>query len=212
MMPGLPSCLLISTAYFPPVQYLSLIGKSGNVLIEKHENYNKQSYRNRCSILSANGPLSLIIPVTRIKGRKTPISEVRPDNSCNWQKLHRISIESAYRSAPFFEYYIDDIAPFFHKKFSFLLDLNSEILDKLLAVLNIEAKWQYTSVYMDEMPPGILDIREAIHPKTKPGKDDINLIGREYLQVFQERYGFQPNLSILDLLFNTGPDAPFYIS
>ena len=206
------AALLLTTAYFPPLQYFALIFNSPVVYIEKHENYSKQSYRNRCSILSANGILSLIIPVKRFRRKKTPISDIKPDNSYRWQKLHLISIQSAYRSAPFYEYYIDDLMPFFEKKYNYLLDLNSEILDKLLSVLKIPAKWQFTSYFMAEVPPGMVDMRDRIHPK--PAKQDKENIfnHKEYIQVFSVRHGFRKNLSILDLLFNTGPDALNYLA
>ena len=204
--------LLLTTAYFPPLQYFALILNYPVVYIEKHENYSKQSYRNRCTILSANGILPLIIPVKRFREEKTPISDIKPDNSYRWQKLHLVSIESAYRSAPFFEYYIDDIRPFFEKKYDFLLDLNSEILDKLLYVLSIPAKWQFTNSFMHKVPPGTVDMRDRIHPK--PAKQDKENIfkHKEYIQVFSDRHGFRENLSLLDLLFNTGPDAINYLT
>jgi hypothetical protein len=211
-MKGQSAALLLTTAYFPPLKYFALIFNSPGVYIEKHENYTKQSYRNRCNILSANGLLPLIIPVKRFRGSKTPISDIKPDNSYSWQKLHLISIESAYRSAPFYEYYINDIRPFFEKKYNFLLDLNSEILEKLLSVLKIPAGWQFTSSFMHEVPPGMVDMRNRIHPK--PAKQDKENIfnHEEYIQVFSVRHGFRQNLSILDLLFNTGPDAVSYLA
>jgi len=206
------AALLLTTAYFPPVQYFSLIRDYNEVFIEKHENYCKQTYRNRCNILSANGVLPLVIPVKRFRGRKTPVSEIKADNSYNWQRLHRISIESAYRSAPFYEYYFDDIRPFMEKKYNYLLDLNSDILDKFLSVLKIPANWQFTSSFMEAMSPGMVDMRDRIHPK--PAKQDKENIfnHKEYIQVFAGRHGFRKNLSILDLLFNTGPDAGRYLA
>lgn len=201
------SRLLISTAYFPPIQYFVLIGKYKDVLIEKQENYNKQSYRNRCNIKSANGVLPLVIPVKKNKGLKTVISDIKTDNSYNWQRIHRISIESAYRSAPFYEYYIDEIMPFFESRYDYLLDLNTAILEKMLEILRIRANLGFTDKYQPAPPPQILDIRNNIHPKikytnTKIFKDDL-----PYTQVFNEISGFIPGLSIIDLIFNTGPDA-----
>ncbi len=201
------SGLLLSTAYFPPIHYLKMIGKFADVLIEKHENYNKQSYRNRCNILSANGVLPLIVPVKRSRGKKTVISDIKPDNSYGWQRLHRISIESAYRSAPFYEFYIDDIIPFFESKYDYLLDLNLEILEKMLEILNIDINIRFTDKYQSDSPPGILDKRNDIHPKIK--EPITKFINDEipYNQVFNNRSGFVPRLSIIDLIFNKGPDA-----
>lgn len=198
---------MLTTAYFPPVEYFILAAGTGKVLIEKHENYSKQSYRNRCNILSANGVLSLVIPVKRFRGRKTAITDVRADNHYNWQKLHMVSIESAYRAAPFFEFYTDDIMPFFRTRYEWLLDLNTAIFERMLEVLGISVSWRYTQSYSRNSPPGFIDGRETIHPKKK-----YHVFGEsdpcpEYSQVFGDRWGFVPGLSILDLLFNTGPDA-----
>ena len=204
--------LLLSTAYFPPVQYFTMISNYPDLLLEKHENYVKQSYRNRCNILSANGILPLIIPVKRIKGEKTPISKVKPDNSYNWQRLHRISIESAYRSAPFYEFYIDDIMQFLELRNDYLIELNSAILKKMLNILNIPANLRYTAIYHKDSPPGFRDIRDSIHPKKKDNESVMIADHTRYNQVFRERSDFVPGLSILDILFNAGPDAGLLIT
>jgi hypothetical protein len=203
--------LLLSTAYFPPVQYLAFICQYPDVLIEKHENYSKQSYRNRCKILSANGVLPLVIPVKRFRGIKTSVAEIKPDNSYSWQRLHMISIESAYRSAPFYEYYIDDIRPFLEKKYKYLLDLNGSILDMLISVLDLPARWKFTSSFISGPQSEIIDLRFAIHPKKSPEKFPVKLNYKDYFQVFINRHGFQPDMSILDLLFNIGPDSSAYL-
>jgi hypothetical protein len=199
--------ILLSTAYFPPVEYFAIIRKFPVVLIEKYENYSKQSYRNRCNILAANGLLPLVIPVKRIRGDKTVISEIKPDYTYNWQKLHRLSIESAYRSAPYYEYYIDEIIPFLEARHKYLLDLNSAILDRLMGILEITANRGFTDSYLKDPPPGFLDRRESIHPKTNKSKTGTITDSPRYNQVFGDRFDFVPGLSILDLLFNTGPDA-----
>ncbi|MFO7924102.1 MAG: WbqC family protein [Bacteroidales bacterium] len=199
--------LLLSTAYFPPIEYFACIGNIHDVFIEKHENYKKQSYRNRCNILSANGVLPLVIPVKRVKGKKTLITDIKPDYTCSWQKNHRISIESAYRSSPFYEYYIDEIKPFFYKEFTYLIDLNAAILEKLLPLVDLPANWRFTEQYTNKTESGIIDMRDNIHPKLKKGLDDRFFQPLTYYQVFSDRHGFQSNLSILDVIFNTGPDA-----
>lgn len=157
--------------------------------------------------MSANGILSLVVPVKRFKGRKTPIKDIKPDYDSNWQKLHRISVESAYRSAPFFEYYIDDIMPFFKTRYKFLIDLNSEILLKMLAILNIEAITGFSKTYIDKPVDGIVNMREQIHPKRELPLEAEDAYQIRYNQVFEQRSGFKPGLSILDILFNAGPDA-----
>jgi hypothetical protein len=201
------SAILLSTAYFPPIQYIACITGASDLLIEKHENYCKQSYRNRCYIVSGNGILPLVIPVKRNKGCKTLISDVKPDYSYKWQKLHRVSVESAYRSAPFFQYYIDDIMPFFELRHEWLLDLNTNILVTLLGIMNIPVKPGYTESYQNPTLPGIIDARDIFHPKRKISEKASNSGQMEYTQVFQEKLGFKGGMSILDLLFNTGPDA-----
>jgi hypothetical protein len=201
------SAILLSTAYFPPLPYMACITGSSNIQIEKHENYCKQSYRNRCCIVTANGILPLVIPVKRNKGCKTLISEVKPDYSYKWQKLHRVSVESAYRSAPFYEYYIDDIMPFFELRYEWLLDLNTNILATLSGILNIPVKPIYTESYQKVPLPGVSDARDAFHPKKKFSNGALAAGYTLYTQVFQEKLGFIGNMSILDLLFNTGPDA-----
>ncbi|MFP4367552.1 MAG: WbqC family protein [Bacteroidales bacterium] len=199
--------LLLTTSYFPPVEYFSLTGNCSRVLVEKHENYNKQSYRNRCVIIAANGTLSLVIPVKRFRGKKTLISDIKPDYTYKWQRLHKISIESAYRSAPFYEYYIDDIMPFFETRYNYLLDLNSAIFEKMLGILKFDTPWEFTDKFNIYPPPGFADKRESIHPKIKnPEVLDITKNIR-YTQVFESKWGFVPGPSILDLLFNTGPDS-----
>lgn len=203
--------LLLSTAYFPPVEYLSYISLHTETLVERFENYSKQSYRNRCNILSANGKLPLIIPVKRFRGKKTPIKEVKPDYSYSWQRLHLISINSAYRSAPFFEYYFDDFRVFFERKYDYLIDLNAGILDRLLTVLKLDVNWRFTSSFIATPLPAENDMRETIHPKPSKRQSGREFKIKEYCQVFDNRHGFQPNLSIIDLLFNLGPDAGSYL-
>ncbi len=203
--------LLLSTAYFPPVEYMAHISVHKETLVERFENYSKQSYRNRCNILSANGKLPLIIPVKRFRGKKTPIKEVKPDYSYSWQRLHLISINSAYRSAPFFEYYFDDFRVFFERKYDYLIDLNAVILDRLLTVIKLDVNWRFTSSFMATPPPDVNDMRETIHPKPSKSQSGREFKINEYCQVFDNRHGFQPNLSIIDLLFNLGPDAGSYL-
>jgi hypothetical protein len=206
-MQNSPESVILSTAYFPPIEYFAHIVSADDVLIEKHENYSKQSYRNRCNILSANGLLPLIIPVKKKSTAKTIIKDIKPDYSYKWQRLHRISLESAYRSAPFYEYYMDDIMPFFESRYTYLIDLNAAILDKFLEILYIKKRWNYTENFINEPQPGHADKRDSVHPKRKTA--EMDLIAREviYRQVFEDKTGFVPGLSVLDLVFNTGPDA-----
>jgi hypothetical protein len=206
-MQNSPAGIILTTAYFPPVDYFILAAGTGRVMIEMHENYSKQSYRNRCNIMSANGILPLVIPVKRFRGRKTPITEVRPDNHYNWQKLHMISIRSAYRAAPFYEFYADEIMPFFKASYESLLDLNAVIFEKMLELLEIKVSWDFTREFTHTAPRGFTDGREIIHPKKRYSPFTGTAAYPEYPQVFRDRQGFIPGLSILDLLFNAGPGS-----
>jgi hypothetical protein len=194
--------LVLSTAYLAPVQYYSKILQYKEVFIERFENYSKQSYRNRCVILAANGPLSLIIPVRKGSIHKTLISDIKIDYSDNWQKLHLKSIESAYNSSPFYQYYIDDLRQIFEKRNLFLIDFNSELQEVILKSLHIKNKIHFTGEYLKSYPENTCDMRDTIHPKKDT--DISNFKFHEYYQVFGEKFGFVPGLSIIDLLFNMG--------
>ena len=131
--------VLLTTAYLPPLEYVALIAKHKTAVIEKFENYQKQSYRSRCHILSANGPLSLTIPVVRTEGTQIPIQDVRIDYSKDWQKQHWKAIVSAYKSSPFFDYYMDDFEPFFSQTNKSLLEFNTDLLNLVLDLCSIKA-------------------------------------------------------------------------
>ena len=202
--------LLLSTAYFPPVQYMSKIKLYDEIFIERYENFGKQSYRNRSEIMSANGIISLSVPVEKANS-KTLIRDMKIVYQTNWQKLHFKGIESAYKNSPYYEYYIDDLMPFFEKKEKFLLDFNSAILEVMLHLLKLSKPIHYTEDYIRENIPGYRDMRNTIHPKAGHREEDTEFIPRPYRQTFSDRFPFHPNLSILDLLFNTGPEAGKYL-
>ncbi|MCK9628171.1 MAG: WbqC family protein [Bacteroidales bacterium] len=195
----------LSTAYLPPVAYIKVIAGKSVTFIEKFENYQKQSYRNRCYIYSANGPLPLIIPIVR-GGDSRSISQVRIDYSKEWQKQHWRAIFSAYNTSPFFDYYKDDIYPFYCSREPYLLDFNASILNAILELIGLDARPEFTSLYRETV--GDLDLRDMIHPKREDESE--NKYG-QYHQVFAHKYGFLKNLSIIDLLFNEGPNAITYL-
>jgi hypothetical protein len=196
---------LLSTAYLPPVQYISKLTRS-DVIIEKHENFQKQSYRNRCYIYGANGIQCLVIPVKKLHGTKTPITSVEIDNTSPWQKIHLKSIQSAYQTSPFYEYYADDFNALYDEMPERLFDLNFRLLQYILNQIGINPNIRFTDTF-EKIPPDLADFRQSIQPKPRLNKPDENFVPVPYQQVFQERYGFLPNLSIIDLLFNEGPNA-----
>ena len=191
---------LLSTAYLAPIEYYVVLANSERILLEQHEYYQKQSYRNRCRIATANGIMDLSIPVD--SAGKTPIRDLRISDHNNWQTHHWRSIETAYNSSPFFEYYADDFRPFFEKKWLFLWDFNLALFNKTLELLDIETKIELTEQYKPETSDNFLDLRATIHPKK-----EISLLLKPYYQVFETKFGFMPNMSIIDLLFNMANEA-----
>ena len=198
--------LLLSVAYFAPIQYYSCLVRHGHVVIERHENYSRQSYRNRCTILTTNGLLDLVVPVVKPDKPKIPITEVEISYDTPWQKLHFKAIESAYRRSPFYEYYIDELMMFFNCRHRYLYEMNMQIMRTMCGLMKIPFTAQESREYMKPSEE-IIDLRNRIHPKTKQPPVDAEFVSPHYTQVFTDKWGFKPNLSILDLLFNTGPEA-----
>ncbi len=204
--------ILFSTAYFAPVKYYLNIFSAREVYIESMENYPRQTYRNRCVIYGANGMLTLTVPVTRGKLLKTMTKEIKIDYSCNWQKNHLRAIESAYRNSPFYEFYIDEILPFFNQRFTFLIDYNNEILLKTCKMIGLPINLFITEIFRKTVPDNCIDLRYKIHPKKQNDCNNESLKLPVYRQVFEPKSGFIENLSILDLIFNTGPDTINYLN
>ena len=198
--------ILLSSAYLPPVQYFAHLQSAEQVWIEQYDHYQKQTYRNRCVIAAPDGPLSLTIPIEKPNTQKAFMRDIRISDHGNWRHLHWNAIESAYNHTPFFEYYKDDFRPFYEKKFDFLVDYNEQLCQLVCQLIDIDTSFQRTESYITEPSNTIIDLRDAIHPK-KEVMDDASFSAVPYYQVFQERLGFLPNLSIIDLLFNMGPEA-----
>lgn len=198
--------LLLTTAYFAPIAYFSAIRQADHTYIEQFENFGKQSYRNRCEIMTANGVIPLTVPVAKANS-KTLVKDLKIVYPTNWQKLHFKGIESAYKNSPYYDYYIDDLMPFFEEKKVYLLDLNQAILHKLLELLKLDADIRLTEDYIEEGTRNYIDLRNAIHPKESRRQPGADFPAQAYRQTFSDRCPFVPNLSILDLLFCCGPEA-----
>ena len=208
---------LLQTTYFGPVQWYQKLKRYDHCVIEQYDSYQKQTYRNRCVIATANGLQALTVPVDHspLTIDHVQCKDLRISDHNQWRRVHWNALQSAYSESPFFEYYADDIRPFFEQKYEFLIDFNEAIRQKMCELLDIETSVSYSSGFMVHgsgfrvQDSGFMDFREVIHAKHP--QDDPDFQPRSYWQVFQHRYGFQPNLSILDLLFCMGPEAVFYL-
>jgi hypothetical protein len=221
---------ILSTAYFPPVEYFFAVAHSDQVLIEQHEAYQKQSWRNRCRILSAAGPEDLSIPVVKEERLSRPIRDIRIDYGEPWLQHHVRAFAAAYNHSAYYEYYADDLLPILERKPVFLFDLNMALLEKLMALLGLDTPIALTDKFVaplrlseedidrSALPDGaVLDGRERIQPKYK-GKSLLAEYACEqaYYQVFVNEMpgqasSFIPNLSILDLLSAEGPNAASFL-
>ena len=241
---------LLSSTYFGPIQWYQKLNRYDECLIERHESFIKQTYRNRMLIPTTNGPLSLTIPTNH--NTSLAMKDIRISDHANWRHVHWNALLSAYGESPFFEYYQDDIRPFYEKKYEFLFDFNMETTEKMIELLDIRPKISITEEYIlseerrvksegtafggqgesqfdsianhkvqssnlkvqskevqSKEVQSIVDFREAIRPK-KP-LPDAEFESKRYYQVYEQKFGFQPNMSILDLLFNEGNEAIFYL-
>lgn len=198
----------LSTAYLAPIEYYSKLASGGTVYIERYENYIKQSYRNRCTILSANGVMPLSMPIESAGGKKCPIVDVCVAEHGNWRHLHWNALISAYNSTPFFEYYEDDFRPFYEKKYKYLFDFNEEMRIMICGLLSLDtSNIYYTDDYVTDIILPDQDFRENLSPKKNFEIFDPTFVSVPYYQVFEQRFGFTANLSIVDLLFNMGNES-----
>lgn len=198
---------LLPMFYLPPVEYFTQLNKfKPDVWIERDEHFPKQTYRNRANIYSPDGQLALVVPV--VKGSKvhTPVKDVKISYDFNWQRLHWMSLQACYRRSAYFEYYEADFAPFYEQKTTHLFDYNQQLLELLLRLLKIKTALNYTSEYEAKYPAEVADLRYTMN-----AKKDVTTEQKPYFQVFEERNGFLKNLSIIDLLFNQGPQAVNYL-
>lgn len=198
--------ILLSTAYLPPIDYFRWLVPGNDYLIEAHETYAKQSYRNRCYIYSANGKLPLIIPVIKVNGSQTKTKDIAISYREKWQKNHWRAITSAYNSSPFFLYYQDNFKSFYQQNIPLLMDFNQMLLNKVLEMIGITATIRFTESYI-KTPTNLIDQRAVFDPKR-----ENSFSYKPYIQVFSNKSGFIPGLSIIDLLFNLGPETRSYLT
>ncbi len=198
---------LLTTAYLPSISYILKFIDS-LVFLEYNENYTKRSYRNRANILTSNGVQCLSVPINTTQGNHTPIKEITIDYSTKWQKNHWRAIESAYKSSPYYEYYSFMFEPFYHKQnYKFLIDFNFDILHIIFKILNIRPEISLTKEY-DINPQDKIDLRQLFE-SDKINKNNFNI---KYNQVFEYKFNFVENLSIIDLLFNQGRESLNYLN
>lgn len=196
---------IFSSNYLGPIEYYFHLINCGDVTIDTYENYVKQTYRNRCCILSPNGTQNLTIPLVKARQRNLTKNMVITYDD-NWRKIHWKSFESSYRSSPYFEYYEDDFHPFYHKKkYKYLIDFNTDLNQKIINLLSLNLQIENSTKYIENIFPEN-DFRNRFSPKIT-----TKLNFKEYIQVFGDRNCFSPNISIIDLLFNEGPNAVDYI-
>ena len=204
---------LLASTYFGPVQWYQKLNRHGRVLLEQHEHFLKQTYRNRCEIATTQGVQALTVPVEG--GSKTVMKDIRISEHGKWRTEHWNALCSAYGESPFFEYYADDIRPFFERRWTFLFDFNLEITWKLCELLDLHPAIDLSPYYIKPLlgeslaESGLADFREAIRPKHP--MPDPTFLPRPYYQVYQRRQGFLPNLSILDLLFNMANESILFL-
>jgi hypothetical protein len=196
---------ILSTAYFPPISWMALLLQSASSQVDLFETYQKQSYRNRCRLGTANGVMSLSVPVKKPNGNQTISRDVLIEYKQNWPLVHWRSIQAAYQSSPFFLYYQDEIESVFLQKYDSLASMNRYIVEEIAGLIGFQAALSNTN---DFILPDTLehDFRFKIHPK-KP----MVFSFEKYCQVFEHKYPFMEDLSILDLLFNLGPESLYYL-
>ena len=226
---------LLQTTYFGPIQWYQKLYRYDHCMIEQHDSFQKQTYRNRCMIATANGTQVLTVPIIHNGELKIENYDMTQDNTAanksnhnsqfsilnsqlvkdlrisdhnQWRRVHWNALQSAYSESPFFEYYADDLHPFFEQKYDYLLDFNESIRQKVCELLDIHPDVSYTLDFRHQTSD-ITDYRDVINAKHP--LPDADFAPKAYWQVFQHKHGFLPNLSILDLLFNMGPESIFYL-
>lgn len=198
--------IILSSAYLAPVEYYAKLFAYDKVYVERFDSYMKQTYRNRCVIASAGGPQALTIPTEKGEGAKCLMKDIRISDHGNWRHVHWNAFVAAYKHSPFFDYYADEFHRFYEKRYDFLYDFNMDLCHWMCEQIDLQPVMIPTDDYV-AVPEGMDDYRERIHPKKVYTEADPDFSLVPYYQVFDAKQGFQPNLSIADLLFNMGPES-----
>jgi len=200
--------VLIHPCYFGPIDLYVAIAQAERLVVEKKDNYQKQTYRTRQYIYGANGKLLLNVPIKHRENKTDQhqkYKDIKIENAFKWQRLHWKSLEAAYRTSPFFEFYEDDFVGLFENQPTFLMDFNLKCMEVVFDFLGIDFQFEFTEEFQLH-PKDISDQRQLVTSKRKPYSELL-----PYIQVFQAKYGYLSNLSILDLLFNQGPSSLDYL-
>ena len=200
---------IFSSALFAPIQYFAYLASASEATIELYDSYSRQSYRNRYVINSATGPQALSVPVTKVSGKKILTRDVRLSYDTPWHEIHWKSIEAAYNSSPFYLFYKDGIEELFRKRWTFLKDLNEAALTLAMDYADLDTPISYTEAYYADYSDRE-DFRDIIHPK-KDLSINSSFKPVPYWQPFGTGKSFIPNLSVLDLIFNMGPESPLIL-
>lgn len=200
--------ILIESHFFPSTSVIKTMTKADVVYIEIHENYQKRSYRNKCKIQGPNGTATISVPLRKGKNDKMAITDVAISYDTEWISIFLKTLQSNYGKSPFFIYYIDDIQALLDHKYDKLIDLNLSILDWIKTSFQLPIHWKKSSAYESTVSANKQDLRQQFNLKNYP--KDIDLV--PYPQLFEDRFGFVSNLSILDAIFCTGPELIKYVS
>lgn len=198
--------MITSTSYLAPIQYYAHLYAASQVIEDRGEHYVKQTFRNRCYIATPMGAQALTLPIIRSEASHTPTRDIMISDHGNWQHIHWTALVSAYESSPYFEYYADDLRGFYEKNYKYLVDFNEALLHTILNLLSLQKDIVVSNEYVVPTEAMGTDLRNVITPK-KPLNADNTFRPFPYYQVFAARTGFLPNLSIVDLLFNMGPES-----
>ena len=197
--------MVLPCCYLAPVSHYRAYYRADEVQLEVCDHFVKQTLRNRCYIDSPNGALALTIPVVKTEG-KTMMKDIRISDHGNWRHQHWMAFESSYRQSPFFEYYADDFAPFYEKKWEFLADFNEDLMALVASLLDIEKPVKRTEGPPLNLPEGRLLAAKQVSPR-----GELEGVVVPYYPVIAPRHGFLPDLSIVDLLFNMGPEGVLWL-